>query len=113
MKLKKLSFIIVIGLAAVIAFIGFNRSGPEAVIESGSDIRIFIATDLHYFDKSLTDFSEGFDAFAVTRDGKQLLYSEDLWLLMLDSNKYFGDFSMPTGDGYITEGTAQWISVSN
>lgn len=220
MKLRKLSFIIVIGLAAVIAFIGFNRSGPEAVIESGSDIRIFIATDLHYFDKSLTDFSEGFDAFAVTRDGKQLLYSEeimdsfyedikeqkpdilivsgdlsyngeavnhrelsdrflrieklgtrvyvipgnhdvlsiwangyregapysaeniihedfreiygsfgydegisfdektlsylaapseDLWLLMLDSNKYFGDFSMPTGDGYITEETAKWI----
>ena len=220
MKLRKLSFIILISLAVIIAFIGFNRDDSEAVIKSGSDISIFIATDLHYFDKNLTDFSEGFESFAVTRDGKQLLYSEeimdsfyediksqkpdvliisgdlsyngeaenhrelskrlleieklgtkvyvvpgnhdilsiwangykegapysedyithedfmeiyggfgydeglsfdektlsylaapseDIWLLMLDSNKYFGDFGMPTGDGYITEETAQWI----
>lgn len=222
MKRKKL--FIPIGLGLILLFVfGFNYIKSDNIIKSGSDITMFIATDSHYFDKSLSDNSKGFSEFAVTRDGKQLIYSEeimdafandikthdpdilivsgdltnngeklnhldlskrfknikksgtrvyvipgnhdvlslwstgykdglpiaveninhedfkeiyqdfgyneaishdnktlsylaapseDLWLLMLDSNKYFSDYSMPTGRGLITDETIDWIKAS-
>lgn len=220
---KKLFFALCLGLILLSIF-GFNYIKSNKMIKSGSDLTIFIASDVHYFDRDLSDNSEGFSEFAVTRDGKQLIYSEeimdafandiknlnpdilivsgdltnngekvnhlslskrfkkiekfgtrvyvipgnhdvlslwstgyrdglpigvenidhedfkeiykdfgyneaishdkkslsylaapseDLWLLMLDSNKYFSDYSMPTGSGFITEETIEWIKASS
>ena len=224
MKTNKKLFIGLGLLLILLLIFGFNYINRDKLIKSGSDITMFIATDSHYFDKSLSDNSEGFNEFAVTRDGKQLIYSEeimdafandikihnpdilivsgdltnngekqnhlelakrfkgieksgtnvyvipgnhdvlslwstgykdglpiavenigheefkeiykdfgygeaishdgktlsyladlseDLWLLMLDSNKYFSDFSMPTGSGLISEETIEWIKASS
>ncbi|MDX9917599.1 MAG: metallophosphoesterase, partial [Gudongella sp.] len=218
-NLKKLFSIVAI-IVALFLIAGLGKHSKSTVIKSGSEISMFIASDIHYYDKSMTDFSEGYEEYAVARDGKQLIYSEeimdalemdirskkpdifiisgdlsfngekknlthlanrlskiekigtkvyvipgnhdilsiyangysdgaahnvenvtheefveiyddfgygesltrdektlsylaapseDIWLLMLDSNKYFNDFSMPTGDGFITQETIKWI----
>ena len=224
MKISKKLFIPVALILILLIIFGFNHIKSNDTIKSGNDITMFIATDSHYFDKSLSDNSEGFSEFAVTRDGKQLIYSEeimdafandikthkpdilivsgdltnngeklnhlelakkfnnieksgtrvyvipgnhdvlslwstgykdglpnavqnidhqefkeiykdfgyneaishdlktqsylaapseDLWLLMLDSNKYFSEYSMPTGSGFITDETIEWIKASS
>lgn len=215
-----------IGLLSIIIilllFIKLNNK--KDIIKSGEDISIFVASDIHYFPKSLTDYSEGFKEFATAKDGKQLFYiedimdafigeinaknpdflivsgdltnngekqshlelsdkfksiektgtevfvipgnhdllsiwakgfregssyevpsinhnefeeiygefgykdalsrdkstlsylaapSDDIWLLMIDSNKYFADFGMPTNSGIITPQTLQWIKECN
>jgi len=204
----------------IIITIVFISNDHQKSIESGKDILMYIATDIHYFPKSLTDYSDGYEEFATPRDGKQLFYiedimdafvneieigkpdilvvsgdltnngekeshnelsikfkdierigtqvfvipgnhdllsiwargykegaaygvdsinhkefediygefgykeaisrdektlsylaapSDDVWLLMIDSNKYFADYGMPTNSGIITPETLQWI----
>lgn len=50
---------------------------------------------------------------AISRDGDSLSYlaapSEDIWLLMLDTNEYIDGNGMPSGRGIITDKTLEWI----
>ena len=50
---------------------------------------------------------------AISTDPNTLSYlaapSEDVWLLMLDSNKYLEDLGMPTNRGIISSATLEWI----
>lgn len=47
---------------------------PESKIKSGKDITMYIATDIHYLSKELTDDGAAFNKFASTGAGKQLGY---------------------------------------
>ncbi len=68
---------------------------------------------------SAKDFSEIYSEFgykeAISRDKNTLSYlampSEDVWLLMLDTNQYKNNSSIgfPETDGQITEETYEWI----
>lgn len=50
---------------------------------------------------------------AIARDGDSLSYlaapSEDIWLLMLDTNEYIDGNGMPSGRGIITDKTLEWV----
>ena len=220
MKIKKIIYSALALSALSFLILKFNFASSKDIIKSGNSITMFIATDSHYLDKSLTDNSQGYKEFAITGDGKQLLYmeeimdafandikvskpdilimsgdltnngemtnhielakrfktieksgtsvyvipgnhdilsiwargyrdgspyqvenvdhnefkeiykdfgyeeaisqdnktlsylatpSEDIWLLMIDSNKYLSDFGMPSNSGIITEETIEWI----
>lgn len=220
MRIKKIIYTAIAIIALLFLIFEFNFSSSKDIIKSGKSITMFIASDSHYLDKSLTDNSQGYEEYAITRDGKQLLYmeeimdafandikvskpdilimsgdltnngemtnhielakrfkkieksgtsvyvipgnhdilsiwargyrdgspyqvenvdhnefkeiykdfgykeaisqdnktlsylatpSEDIWLLMIDSNKYFSDYSMPSNSGIITEETIDWI----
>jgi 3',5'-cyclic AMP phosphodiesterase CpdA len=77
--------------------------------------------DEQYVAESISDkdFSRIYGAFgfdeAVSRDKYSLSYlvqpSEDLWLLMIDSNKYKNNFTVgyPQMDGELSKGTLDWI----
>lgn len=82
---------------------GYRNGGPYVVDN----------TDHEEFKEIYKDFGYG---EAISHDKKTLSYlaapSEDLWLLMLDSNKYHSDFGMPTNTGYITDETLEWIRES-
>lgn len=67
------------------------------------------------------DFKDIYNNFgydhAISTDGDSLSYlaapSEDVWLLMLDSNKYIEDMGMPTNRGIISSDTLEWIRECN
>jgi len=220
MKVSKKFYILSAVFIILFSIYLLNLSYSKEVIKSGSDITMYIASDIHYLDKILTDNSEGYKEYAITRDGKQLFYmeeimdafasdikdntpdilivsgdltnngeiknhielskrfndieksgtdvyvipgnhdlmsmwargykngtsypvenidhvefekiykdfgyeesisrdkktlsylaapSEDIWLLMIDSNQYMRDFGMPTNNGFVTDETIEWI----
>ncbi|MBC8060952.1 MAG: metallophosphoesterase [Clostridiaceae bacterium] len=47
-------------------------------IKAKEDVTFFVATDIHYLAKSLTDNGEAFNTFMESGDGKQLNYIEDI-----------------------------------
>lgn len=47
-------------------------------IESGKDMTFFVATDIHYLAKSLTDGGEAFKKYIFNGDGKQLDYIDEM-----------------------------------
>lgn len=51
---------------------------PVYRIQAGSDLKIFVTTDIHYLSKSLTDEGPAFQRDLALGDGKQLRYSEEL-----------------------------------
>jgi 3',5'-cyclic AMP phosphodiesterase CpdA len=67
-------FIIIFILAALV---GCSPQGTEK-IESGKDITMFVATDIHYLDKKLSDYGEAFEVYAASGDGKQINYVEEI-----------------------------------
>lgn len=73
-KNKRYVFIIIITIAILL---GAFRN-KSILKKSSDDIKIFVATDIHYFPGSLTDNSEGFVDFATPRDGKQMRYTDDM-----------------------------------
>jgi len=50
----------------------------EVKIKSGKDISFYIATDIHYLSKALTDNGEAFNKFVSTGAGKQIGYMEEI-----------------------------------
>lgn len=56
----------------------YNNYYNNSVIKSGNDIKIFIATDIHYISKNLTEDSKEYNFFATPKDGKQLLYIDEI-----------------------------------
>lgn len=71
---KKILFLIVL-IIVLIVVINNNKDNP---IKIGSDIKIFVATDTHYLARSLTDDSDAYKKFTVSKDGKQLLYVDEI-----------------------------------
>lgn len=50
----------------------------EPKIKSGEDITFYVATDIHYLSKDLTDGGEAFQSFIDSGDGKQLKYIDEI-----------------------------------
>ena len=50
----------------------------EPKIKSGEDVTFYVATDIHYLSKSLTDGGEAFQSFIDSGDGKQLKYIDEI-----------------------------------
>lgn len=71
----------------IILLILSGCTSTDAYIESGQDITMYIATDIHYFPKSLTDYSSGYEEFATPGDGKQLYYIEEITDAFIDEIK--------------------------
>lgn len=55
-----------------------SNSKPKTQIKSGSDLTIYVATDLHYLSDQLTDGGEAYEAFIRSGDGKQLHYMDEI-----------------------------------
>lgn len=51
---------------------------PESKIKSGKDVTMYIATDIHYLSKKLTDNGVAFDKFVSTGAGRQLGYIDEI-----------------------------------
>lgn len=74
-------------------------STKNAKIKSGKDITFFVATDVHYLAKSLTDNGEAFQKFISGGDGRQLNYiSEIMDAFTNDIKKKKGDVLIVSGD---------------
>lgn len=99
-----------------------KKSGLRILVVPGNhDIENFLAQSFHQAEWTSTktilakDFERLYKQFgyadALERDPSGLSYvsklSEDLWVLMLDSNRY--RLGMPTGSGEISEATLKWI----
>ena len=74
---KKIKYLLGIAILLVIGISIYNTFSNKA-IKSGSDIKLFVATDIHYMAKSLTEDSPEYREFATPRDGKQLLYIDEI-----------------------------------
>ena len=74
---KKTNYIVGIVLISILGFFLFNNFKSKN-IKSGSDIKIFVTTDIHYLAKNLTENSDEFKKFATPKDGKQLLYIDEI-----------------------------------
>lgn len=53
-------------------------SSDRLRIESGNNVTMFIATDMHYLAKDLTDQGEAYQTYLSSGDGRQLEYSEEI-----------------------------------
>lgn len=62
----------------ITALSGCSKGTPSVKIKTGSNLTFFVATDIHYLPKSLTDGGEAFKNFINTGDGKQLDYIDDI-----------------------------------
>ena len=51
---------------------------PESRIKAGKDITMYIATDIHFLSKELTDDGAAFNKFVSTGAGKQLGYIDEI-----------------------------------
>jgi 3',5'-cyclic AMP phosphodiesterase CpdA len=75
-------YILVIPIVLLFILYGCSYSTkdlkPEYKIKSGKDITFFIATDIHYLSKDLTDSGEAFKKFVSTGAGKQLGYIDEI-----------------------------------
>lgn len=56
----------------------YNKAPVKDMIESGENINIFVATDIHYLAKDLNDNGKAFQTYLSTGDGKQLNYVEEI-----------------------------------
>lgn len=73
-------YLLSILLTFTLIFTASCRLNVETVnpIKSGEDITLFLATDIHYLSKSLTDNGEGFKKYVSQIDSKQLNYVDDI-----------------------------------
>ncbi len=77
--IKKCRLVILSILVFVLAGCTNQTIAPrDFEIKSGEDMVIYIATDMHYLSKSLTDNGEAFDRFISSGDGKQLMYMDEI-----------------------------------
>lgn len=88
MNIKNRIFIIFVILSSFLISCGANKNVDtkevlitgkiEPKIKSGEDVTFYIATDIHYLSKSLTDGGEAFQNFIDSGDGKQLKYIDEI-----------------------------------
>ncbi|MBC8078806.1 MAG: metallophosphoesterase [Gorillibacterium sp.] len=68
-------------------------------VPPGKNLKMVIATDLHYLSKSLTDKGEAFQSFVAGGDGKELGYSEEMFdAFLADVQKQRPDIVILSGD---------------
>ncbi len=73
-------------------------SVPE-IIDSGEDISIFVATDIHYLATGLNDHGKAFETYFAAGDGKQLNYVDEIFSsFMLDIEMKKPDILVISGD---------------
>ena len=84
--IRKKQYLFVLVILSILGFFLFNKFNTR-LIKSGSDIKIFVTTDIHYLAKSLTEDSEEFRKFATPKDGKQLLYIDEIMDAFTDDIK--------------------------
>ena len=65
-------------LAGAFALSGRLESGEDAPAQSGDEVTIAVATDLHYIAPELTDKGEYFTDLVTDADGKVMLYIDEL-----------------------------------
>lgn len=88
MNIKNRIFIIFVIFSSFLISCGANknvdtkevliRGKIEPKVKSGEDVTFYIATDIHYLSKSLTDGGEAFQNFIDSGDGKQLKYIDEI-----------------------------------
>jgi 3',5'-cyclic AMP phosphodiesterase CpdA len=81
MKNKKR--IIIIGFIIFITVLAFLATKLEFIkidtkIKSGENVTFFVASDMHYLAKSLSDNGKAYNTFIESGDGKQLNYIEEI-----------------------------------
>lgn len=78
----KKAFIILLPIIIIITLLkSFSNKilqKPALKIESGKNMTFFIATDIHYLAKELTDGNKAFKDFIESGDGKELTYIEEI-----------------------------------
>lgn len=81
MKINKM-FLLTIFIIFVLCLTGCNHNTlvlrRKAQIESGKNITIFVATDIHYLSKKLTDNGKAFNQYVDSGDGKQQNYIDEI-----------------------------------
>ena len=65
-------------LAGAFTLSGRLESGEDAPAQSGDEVTIAVATDLHYIAPELTDKGEYFTNLVTDADGKVMLYIDEL-----------------------------------
>jgi hypothetical protein len=88
MNIKNRIFIIFVIFSSFLISCGANKKVDtkevlitgkiEPKVKSGEDVTFYIATDIHYLSKSLTDGGEAFQNFIDSGDGKQLKYIDEI-----------------------------------
>lgn len=85
-------------IITIISLYLINNFTPKR-IKSGNSLKFFVTTDIHYLANSLTDDSDEFKKFAIPKDGKQLLYIEEVMDAFIDDIKSEKpDFLVISGD---------------
>lgn len=96
---RLIAFIFILFVLSLVGCASSLTSTTAAKIKSGKDITLFIATDVHYLAKSLTDNGEAFQKFISDGDGRQLNYiSEIMDAFTNDIKKKKADVLIVSGD---------------
>ena len=74
---RKIKYIFAFTILLVLGLLIYNNYSEEGII-SGSDIKMLVATDIHYLATSLTEDSPEYKIFATPKDGRQLLYIDEI-----------------------------------
>lgn len=82
----KTKYLLGLVIISILGFLLFNNIKNKG-IKSGSDIKIFVTTDIHYLANSLAEDSEEFRKFAMPKDGRQLLYIDAIMNAFTDDIK--------------------------
>lgn len=83
---RKKKYIFALSIILILGLFLYNNYS-DAGIKSGSDIKMFVATDIHYLAKSLTEDSPEYKVFATPKDGRQLLYIDEIMDAFTDDVK--------------------------
>ncbi|TDT52075.1 metallophosphoesterase family protein [Fonticella tunisiensis] len=86
----------------ILIFSGCSGSSAKlnraSKIPSGKEITFFVATDIHYLSKSLTDDGEAFQKYISSGDGKQLDYIDEIMSAFANDIKKKPDILIISGD---------------
>jgi 3',5'-cyclic AMP phosphodiesterase CpdA len=81
MNIKK-RYILLVFVVCVFIAVGYSQFTKDLNIEykikSDKDITFYVATDIHYLSKDLTDNGEAFETYVLSGDGKQLEYINEI-----------------------------------
>lgn len=77
MSSKELKLLVLVFFMSTVLFTGCSKEKKEP-IESGKDISMFVATDIHYLADSINDKGAAFQKYSTSGDGRQLNYIDDI-----------------------------------
>lgn len=99
MKVFKSFITLVFSVFFLTSCSSINASKTQPKVKAGEPINFFVATDIHYLSKELTDNGKAYESYVKSGDGKQLNYIDEIVdAFTLDIEKRKPDFLVISGD---------------